>query len=226
MSLTPSDHTHGAPPDAEPTPRRRETRARLIDAAILVFGEEGLQGASVESICARAGFTRGAFYSNFSSKEQLFLATLTRQYEQRTEQLTQRAQEMLPHLHDREAPLRPAEVAEYVADFLSPLEPASAWFALETEFLLLAMRDPELAPDFADFLDGLKRELAGIVEELVHAAGRRFTLPVERALPVFDGLYERALRISALSGHAAPEGIDELGGRITELLFAVTEEAG
>ncbi|WP_144794887.1 TetR/AcrR family transcriptional regulator [Microbacterium paludicola] len=57
-----------------PVTRRREnTRARLLDAAAQVFAEDGLDGASVEAICERAGFTRGAFYSNFESKDELFL---------------------------------------------------------------------------------------------------------------------------------------------------------
>ena len=54
--------------------RSRETqRARLLEAAALVFAEVGLDGATVEAVCERAGFTRGAFYSNFESKDELFL---------------------------------------------------------------------------------------------------------------------------------------------------------
>src|SRR6476620_6040810 len=56
------------------TPRRREaTRQKLLDAAAQVFAEVGLDAASVEAICERAGFTRGAFYSNFETKDELFL---------------------------------------------------------------------------------------------------------------------------------------------------------
>jgi len=50
-----------------PATRSREnTRARLLEAAAQVFAEAGLDGASVEAVCERAGFTRGAFYSNFA----------------------------------------------------------------------------------------------------------------------------------------------------------------
>ncbi|UYO96424.1 TetR/AcrR family transcriptional regulator [Microbacterium sp. M28] len=67
-----------------PVTRRREnTRARLLEAAAQVFAEVGLEGASVEAICERAGFTRGAFYSNFESKDQLFLALASSVAEQR-----------------------------------------------------------------------------------------------------------------------------------------------
>ncbi|MBK0417459.1 TetR/AcrR family transcriptional regulator [Leucobacter sp. CSA1] len=217
--------TDTRPPEARPSPRRQETRARLLDAAAEVFVEEGLQGASVEAVCTRAGFTRGAFYSNFSSKEELFLAALAREYEQRTDELEQRVTELTPLLRDREGCLERAEVAEYVAEFFAPTDPETVWFVLETEFLLLAMRDPSLAPGFADFLTRSKNGLASMVEGVVGAAGRRFTIPVERAVPILGGVFERALRISALSGRDAPEGIDELGDRIAELIFAITEEA-
>jgi AcrR family transcriptional regulator len=51
--------------------RRQATRERVLEAAGEVFAERGFHGASVEDICERAGFTRGAFYSNFSSKDDL-----------------------------------------------------------------------------------------------------------------------------------------------------------
>jgi AcrR family transcriptional regulator len=56
--------------------RQQQTRRALLDAAAEVVIERGLAGASAEAICARAGFTRGAFYSNFDSKEQLFVELL------------------------------------------------------------------------------------------------------------------------------------------------------
>ena len=63
---------------AAPTRRRENTRARLMDAAAEVFAEVGMDAASVEAVCERAGFTRGAFYSNFASKDELFLALCER----------------------------------------------------------------------------------------------------------------------------------------------------
>jgi AcrR family transcriptional regulator len=56
--------------------RRRETRARLIDAAIAVFARQGYDAATVDGICEVAGFSKGAFYYHFSSKEAIFLELL------------------------------------------------------------------------------------------------------------------------------------------------------
>ena len=64
------------------SPRRAQTQDRLLDAAIALFAEKGVHGASVEEICERAGFTRGAFYSNFASKDDLLVAAVERKGEQ------------------------------------------------------------------------------------------------------------------------------------------------
>lgn len=53
--------------------RSASTRRRLIDAAGEVFAAKGYEGASVSDIAAAAGFTKGAFYASFSSKEEIFL---------------------------------------------------------------------------------------------------------------------------------------------------------
>jgi AcrR family transcriptional regulator len=208
-----------------PSARRQETRTRLLDAAIEVFAEEGLQGASVEAVCARAGFTRGAFYSNFSSKEQLFLALLEREFEHRAADLAEKARELEPTLRERSGCISPAEAARYIAEFFAPARDATAWFVLEAEFLLLAMRDPSIAPGHHEFMDRFYASIAGIVEQVVAAAGRRFVIPVERAMPVLSGVYERALRAAALSGPEENGAFDELGDRLAELFFALTEEA-
>src|SRR5262245_66371515 len=57
-------------------PTRDETRRRLFEAAAQVFEERGIGAASIEAIAAAAGFTRGAVYSNFASKDDLIIAML------------------------------------------------------------------------------------------------------------------------------------------------------
>ena len=62
--------TPGAAPDRR---SRSATRLKLIRSAPAVFAQQGIDGASVSDLCAAAGFTRGAFYSNFETKDELFL---------------------------------------------------------------------------------------------------------------------------------------------------------
>lgn len=221
LSETP-DTTHLA--EAVPSARRQETRARLLDAAFEVFTETGFQAASVELITSRAGFTRGAFYSNFSSKEELFVELFNRAYGQRAADLRTRTTELMPHLAAQQCPISTEEAAAYVADFFFETGDEAKWFALETEFLLLAMREPSESLHFTDFVSKFRAELADLVDEILHVAGRRFSLPSENAMTVLGSVYERSFRISAIGGYDAPEGLSELGDRIAELLFAITEE--
>lgn len=61
-----------------PERRRELTRSALVEAAADVFARQGFDGASLEEIAEAAGFTRGAIYSNFGSKEDLLLAVVDR----------------------------------------------------------------------------------------------------------------------------------------------------
>src|SRR5258708_8164826 len=63
-------------------PTRDDTREKLFEAAARVFEEQGIGGASIEDIAAAAGLTRGAFYSNFKSKDELIIAMLEDHVEQ------------------------------------------------------------------------------------------------------------------------------------------------
>lgn len=66
---------------------RRQTRDRLLTAAAQVFAQSGFNGASVEDIAEAAGYSKGAVYSNFDSKEDLFLALIDQYLEIEIEQL-------------------------------------------------------------------------------------------------------------------------------------------
>src|SRR4051812_50196100 len=64
------------------SPTRDDTREKLFEAAARVFEEQGIGGASIEAVAAAAGFTRGAVYSNFKSKDELIIALLQDYVEQ------------------------------------------------------------------------------------------------------------------------------------------------
>ncbi|MCV7069005.1 TetR/AcrR family transcriptional regulator [Mycolicibacterium farcinogenes] len=68
---------------ARTRPTRDQVRDRILDAALKVFAAEGFAGATIDAIGQAAGFTKGAVYSNFESKDELFLALLDRQFESR-----------------------------------------------------------------------------------------------------------------------------------------------
>lgn len=83
----PSSSTPSDPPPQRRAERQAETRERLLDAAREAFAAHGYGGASVGTIAEAAGYTKGAFYSNFESKEALFIALLRRHKRQEVEAL-------------------------------------------------------------------------------------------------------------------------------------------
>jgi AcrR family transcriptional regulator len=221
------------------TARRRETQERLMDAAFGVCVELGLGGASVEVMCAAAGFTRGAFYSNFSSKEELFFALLAREYRRRTATVEARVALLGEQLESRETAIGRAEAAEIIGEFFEADELDADWYLIEQEFLLLALRDPSLAPEYLGYQAEFAADLSVVVVQIVAVAGRHFVIPAAEASALLASLYDRALRMAMLAGGGAGVGAGagagagagsvvgssaELGERVADLLFALTAE--
>jgi AcrR family transcriptional regulator len=106
---------------------RRQTRDRLLTAAAQVFAQSGFNGASVEEIAEAAGYSKGAVYSNFDSKEDLFLALIDQYLEIEIEQLG----------HQLDLDLWQTQFDQELTD------PAKLTINLLTvEFFLYAMRNP------------------------------------------------------------------------------------
>src|SRR3954447_13890616 len=124
--------------------RRAQTRAALPDAPARGVVDRGFAGASVEAIAAEAGYTRGAFYSNFASKEELFVALLQ---ERGFEQARQVAREG--------AGLTPADIGALAAQIHS--RPEGHWMTrLWLEVLAHAGRDAETRRLAAGFWSGTR----------------------------------------------------------------------
>src|ERR1700729_2185442 len=108
-----------------------QTRERLLDAALATFMKKGFVATSVEDIAEAAGYTRGAFYSNFRSKPELFLELLRRDHETMQAELHSIFQENA----SRE------EMEESVLRYSSRLPRDNKYFLLWVEAKLLAARD-------------------------------------------------------------------------------------
>jgi AcrR family transcriptional regulator len=111
---------------------RVETRRRLLDAAEQVFAERGFHGASIEEIAGRAGFSSGAFYSNFDDKQELFLAL----FDRRTEAQLAAVAELM---HTNPAP---ADFFEALREWNVRRGNQRAWLMLSLEFVLYTLRNP------------------------------------------------------------------------------------
>lgn len=202
--------------------RRRETQERLMDAAFEVCVEHGLSDASVEAICAAAGFSRGAFYSNFSSKEELFFALLTREYRRRTTDLESKVALVDDLLRARAGGISREEAAAFIREFFADTQFDAGWLVIEQEFLLIALRDPALAPEYLRYQAGFAADLSAVVAHIVERVGRRFVIPAEEALLLLSGIYERGQRMSVLAGDAQLADGADLSDRVADVLFALT----
>lgn len=144
------------------TRRRAQTRQRLLDAAGEVFAAEGFGRSTVEQVCERAGFTRGAFYSNFTSLDELFLAM----WEQRSAQMLDGIRTALA---DRPSTLTLESAVERV---LSAIPVDDAWYRLTAEFTAHALRNPALKRVMAAREEAILGTILPIVEDALTATGR------------------------------------------------------
>ena len=146
--------------------QRAETRRRLLEAAARVFAERGFQGSSVDAITAEAGYSRGAFYSNFDSKEQLFAALL----QERVYAIYRDMAEQSARAGERPS-LR--EVGERLAAVQRAPE-GGGLFRLWLELLAHAGRDERFREIAAGFWRGTRAESA---DAIAKAFAERGTAP-------------------------------------------------
>ncbi|GAB3576661.1 TetR/AcrR family transcriptional regulator [Leifsonia lichenia] len=202
--------------------RRQKTRSRLLDAAFDIFAEHGVHAASVEMITEAAGFTRGAFYSNFSTKEELFFALMEREMSMRIQQLRAGVAQYVVPTEDDAAALGDDEVVEIITKVLELQSDDRRWWLVQTEFLLLALRDPAISADFLQSQDAFFAQLTDIVVEALETAHRRFTIAPEEAVRVIAELCANGEARALLSGdeRTFPE---RLSASVPAVLLALTE---
>src|SRR3954449_11755293 len=148
-------------------PTRDATCEKLFEAAARVFEDQCIGGASIEAIAAAACFTRGAFYSNFKSKDELIIAML----EDHVEQSIGRIRDLL-------------EKHKNLADFIDALktmdrsqqDPLGRSPLLHMEMILFVARAEKRRPELAKRLRARRKLIADIVEIAANNGGRSTSL--------------------------------------------------
>ncbi len=197
------------------TQRRPRTRAALLKAALEAFAEHGFQATTIEQVCARAGYTRGAFYSNFTSKDELFLELFDRHSEQTVLRLTA-AMDSIPT-----EDLTLDRLAERVCE----IEPAERdWYLVTTEFTLHAIRDRQTAWILAQHDARLRAELARGITEHLRRAGLTLTVDADELARLLIAVREGGLAQSYVEPEQLPPGLLERRF-LARILTAVTEPA-
>jgi AcrR family transcriptional regulator len=136
--------------------RRQQTRDYLLRAAAQVFGERGFHAATLDEVATTAGFTKGAVYSNFKNKEDLFLALLEDAYASDVAAIkeTLEASDVPPE----------ARLGDFVKMIRGELDHVPNMGALYLEFQLYALRNPTARERLNELERADVRAIADIIE--------------------------------------------------------------
>ena len=172
------------------TARRGRTRNRLLDAAVDVFAERGIDGATVELICERAGFSRGAFYSNFATKEELLFAT--------AEHVQQRSLTRVEEAADRLGSGGPVQLDALVEHFFTGEDPR--WVRIEAEVCRLAQTDPAAGALMLRMSEHIESRVLAVIDSVTAAHRLRLRAAPLVVVRTLVALYRQAAELAWLTG--------------------------
>ncbi len=141
-------------------PRRETVRRRLLDAALPVFAERGFADANLDQVAAAAGLTKGAIYSNFAGKDDLFFAMMAEQVMRRVEDV--RAA-LAPHAAGTRGPQALKEIGRYLTDAITA---ERDWQLVFLDFWRRAVRDDAVRAQFLAHRRVLRAAIAISIEKL------------------------------------------------------------
>src|SRR5271165_4453905 len=147
--------------------RTEITRARFIQSAEKIFARDGFEAAKLEEIATDAGYTRGAFYGNFESKEDLFFALLEKEISSRISAL----EKEMAKVQDPRAKL------ETMREFFLTKTLDRRWSLLALEFKLFAVRHPDVKRRLAAMHRRFVEPRVGFLEQVMKALGVEMPVP-------------------------------------------------
>ncbi|MFB8004242.1 TetR/AcrR family transcriptional regulator [Nocardia sp. NPDC056000] len=139
----------------------------MLQAAYEVFAEQGFGRTRLEQICERAGYTRGAFYSQFTSMDEVFL---TMWAERSTRMITD-----VTAVLDREPITDLRDVRQVVDHVLAAIPVDDNWFRISLEFTAHALRNPDLREIMVAREAAISAALLPVIETLLSRIGRTIT---------------------------------------------------
>ena len=159
---------------------RERTTQHLLDAARKLIAKRGLSDTTLEDIAEEAGYTRGAFYSNFSSKGDLFIELLRRDHAVINEQLRALRDDSLPLEH----------IQQRIAEIHGQMYRTNESFMNWTEARMLAARDAKFRNRLDALLIDRRTEVAALIEYVYRRLGMAPPLPAAALAMGFSSLFE------------------------------------
>lgn len=142
---------------------QQDTRARLLEAAFHIVAEGGVAAASIRGVCDRAGFSQGAFYSNFASKDELLLALM--------EGYMAEIIAVLDGVVDQHSDRSLQDSLRAIAGRLAELAQRPVLSLLAIELHLHARRDPGFAGHFDRVKAQYHKQFAQVIAKLIDHHG-------------------------------------------------------
>jgi AcrR family transcriptional regulator len=150
--------------------KQAKTRSALLRSATKLICRKGISEASVEDVATDAGYTKGAFYANFKSKEELFLVMLDEKYAAELEQLENAVR----------STDSPADDARHAAeDFIRLAWSDPQWPKLYFEFTVYAARNPDFRQELLTRDRRIRQQIAEIFRSWAADFGVQPSIPVE-----------------------------------------------
>jgi AcrR family transcriptional regulator len=157
--------------------KQQETRSSLLRSAAKLFCSRGLEGASVEDVAQDAGFTKGAFYSNFKSKEELFLVMMDEKFGAELERIDR----LLAGTGEASD-----EANAAAEDFVRYVHSDPEWPRLYFEFVAYAARNEEFRQELATRHRALRARLAVVYERWSANFPAKPPVPIEDIAAMTD----------------------------------------
>ena len=190
-----------------------DTKEKLLESARLAFGRKGFAGATIDDIAEGAGFSRGAFYSNFTSKEDVAVALMGQQMELDVARVAVIAQA---------ANGPPETMLERIRVAFATSARITDWELLRLEMLLLAQRNPEFAAQCQTLYKPQRERVAEVISQIFARIGR--APPADTALLAYTIM---TLRLGAALLHAAagPVPLGDIVALVFRSLAAIAPPA-
>jgi len=195
--------------------RQARTRTELIEAAEALFTANGFHATSLDAVADAAGYTKGAVYSNFSSKEDLFFAV----YERRVERHVEHVGGLFGEAGDAEEGI--LRVVAAVGELRR--RRADGWMAVFLEFWTHVLRHPEHRARFGELHARAVEPFASAVKRFAGQRGVALTIPPDQLATAMFAM-ENGIALERLTDPDAADA--DLSVRVVELLFGALVEDG
>lgn len=172
-------------PESAGTRRKENTRTRLVRASLDVFVDKGIDGATVDDLVTAAGFTRGAFYSNFSTKEEVFDELFASVTEELLMIVRRELLEAMPTTGHE-----PADDDAVMVTVFEAIRPfGRQWYLLYSDAISRSLRDVELRGRLTVQRERLRDEIGQLLLAGMEMKGERPLLPLEDLSQLLVGVF-------------------------------------